>query len=84
MCGYLDTELSRLQVLYETASAGIPAGQPDLASDAWAALVAVSDAWTEFRRARGALFREIRIRDLPVSELSRRDQLPATRELLSG
>ena len=78
MCGYLDTELSRLEDLYRTA------GAEDLSPEAWTALVAVSDAWTEFRRARGALFREIRIRDLPVPELSRRDQLPATRELLSG
>ena len=59
MCGHLDTELSRLEDLYRTA------GAEDLSPEAWTALVAVSDAWTEFRRARGALFREIRVRRLP-------------------
>ena len=72
MCGYLDTELSRLEDLYRTA------GAEDLSPDAWTTLVAVSDAWSEFRRSRGALFREIRLRDLPVPSVPRREQQPAT------
>ena len=65
-------ELSRLEALYRTAGAGIADGEPQLSSDAWVALVAASDAWTAFRSARGALFREIRLCDLPLPTDPRR------------
>ena len=49
-----------------------PMASPQLSSDAWVALVAAGDAWTAFRQARGQLFREIKLRDLPVPTDPRR------------
>jgi hypothetical protein len=74
----LASELDRLEQLYRTAAEGIGPGERDLPPDAWTALVAVSDAWTAFRSARGQLFREIKLRDLPVPADPRRVPQPAT------
>jgi hypothetical protein len=54
MCDGIEYEFSRLQSLYETA------GDQTLNRDAWLALVDLSDRWTEFSRARGALFKRHR------------------------
>jgi hypothetical protein len=60
MCDGIEYEFSRLQSLYETA------GDQTLNRDAWLALVDLSDRWTEFSRARGALFKDIVARRLPT------------------
>jgi hypothetical protein len=65
-CAVIGRELARLEELYRTA------GDPTLGSDAWVALVEVSDAWTAFRQARGQLFKEIKERGLPCPEEPRR------------
>jgi hypothetical protein len=56
------------KAFYRTAAAGLADGEPELSSDAWVALVAASDAWTAFRQARGQLFREVKLRDLPGAD----------------
>lgn len=52
MCRALDTELTRMQGEYEK--------QPDLSPDVWADLVTVCDQWTQYQRARGQAFRQLR------------------------
>jgi hypothetical protein len=59
-CKDLDLEFVRLESLYSTA------GEPALSRDAWLALSAVSDGWTDFIKARLVLHGHIREAGLPM------------------